>query len=916
MMKKLLVILTSILLSKLAFAQQANRQYEQALELFNKNELATAQIAAKNSLQQNPNFLPARILLGKILLKQGQIGSAEKEYTVALTLNADIENVIIPLAETKLLQHKYQDALNLLEEYSQLTGLPRYLTLKASALDGLGQTEASYKTLKHAVDIHGDSIETSNLLAEMFIKKEAFEDAKKHIDIALQIDQNAITTRLLLAQFHTKTKAYQSALTEYKNLKVSHPENEQVLFGLTRLYLKTDRLTKALNEVVILRRVAPNNPYAKLLHSSIIALQGDSTKARMILSEIQQQLMSLSDEQKNSQALLLLSASVNFTNQQYQQARIEYQRYLRDYGENKNVRKQLATIAFRSGQLSTAKEHIDKALVTPSDSTELYLLACKIYQQTLSKSAYLTFITEAHTKLPTNDIISRLYINALIANGNVKAANALLKDLNLESTANKVMLGFIQLQQKELAQAKVTVQSLLDKHPNKIEVVQLAGELSLKLGHQADAISLFNHALALDEKFAPALLSLAGIHINNQALGLAEKQYRQYLAFYPNDDMVLRLYADLAIKQKHFDLAIKLLSAVNEDASAYRKSQTSLLSLLVATNQLESAQQLIEKLREVDTFDQELLLVKAQVEKQQGRISEAQKSLKMLFGLAYDEPTKLIKIASLQLDFNDLLAANKTITRLAQLSDVPPYLSAQFALASGDYAKSKLLIDANVDKQLTSASWQELHAYWHIAQESYLEAIAIIKPIYTQFQKRAHLQLLTQLYTTTGDVRQATTLLADWLKKQSGDAWAVAQLAQLAEQNGNLEQAISAYELFKNLEHQPIFLNNLAVLYQKTGLTDKAITIAKKAYKLEPNLAPINDTLGWLLIEKGQTEQGLSYLREAIARDASNATYHFHLAYALAQLKSTASATEVFEKAKKLAPNHPLIQRIEALIRD
>ena len=428
-MNKLPVFLLSLLFSSLTYAQQSNLEYERAIDLLNKKELDEAQIVVKNVLKQNANFLPARLLLGEILLEQGQIESAEKEYTIALALKADVENVIVPLAETKLLQHKHQDALNLLERHANLSILPRYLTLKATALMALNKPEAAEKAIFKALSIHGQHAEANNLLAQLYLEQDKLADAEKHAKQALDIETTNVTSRLLLAQIYTQMGATAQALTEYQTLRAAHPKNEKALFGLTQLYLKSESLELALSEVIKLREVAPENPYAKLLHSSIIALQGDHQKARLLLTDIQQQLLSLSDEQRNSQAVLLLSASVNFTNQKFQQARIEYQRYLRDFGENINVRRQLASIAFREGHFATAKEHIDKALVVPADSADVYILASQIYQKTSEQEQYFNFVENAHSRFTGNSILSRLYINALIAKGDIDAANQLLSQV-------------------------------------------------------------------------------------------------------------------------------------------------------------------------------------------------------------------------------------------------------------------------------------------------------------------------------------------------------------------------------------------------------------------------------------------------------------------------------------------------------
>jgi len=60
-----------------------------------------------------------------------------------------------------------------------------------------------------------------------------------------------------------------------------------------------------------------------------------------------------------------------------------------------------------------------------------------------------------------------------------------------------------------------------------------------------------------------------------------------------------------------------------------------------------------------------------------------------------------------------------------------------------------------------------------------------------------------------------------------------------------------------------------------------ALTVAERAYQLAPNDANVADTLGWALVEAGQVEKGLRYLREAKVRSPENPEIRDHLAEAL-----------------------------------
>ena len=88
--------------------------------------------------------------------------------------------------------------------------------------------------------------------------------------------------------------------------------------------------------------------------------------------------------------------------------------------------------------------------------------------------------------------------------------------------------------------------------------------------------------------------------------------------------------------------------------------------------------------------------------------------------------------------------------------------------------------------------------------------------------------------------------------------------------------------------------------------------IAERALKLSPNNASYADTLGWILVNKGQVEAGLRYLREARLRNPDNGEIRFHLAYALSKTGRKEEAKEELKAALtasgRLANSNPVVQ--------
>lgn len=936
------LLLTSLLFTSITNANEAMKHYEQALSYLNAGKFSAAEIAVKNSLQLDLNYLPARLLLGKVLLRTGKYQSAEKEFEQSLQLHADSFTVIISLVEVKLLLNKNEQALNLLAKYPQLQGEAQYFYFQANAYKALQQYEKALAAYEQAIVVQGYSAKMHTAIADLWQQQEKMTEAKTEISKALKLDRNFIPALLLSSEIHKNLEEYQQADDAITLVLHSDKNNKQALFAKAGLLLAQNKLSEALTIALKIRELAPSDPYAKLLHSSIIAQQGQSKQARRILSDIKQQLSGVDDRHRDDQQVLLLSATVDFINTDSHSAKQKFLRYIELYGENSSARRYLAIIAYRAQDLEKAQQHIEKALIQNSHNAELHLLAAEIYRQASLPRKQRETLQKAKEIFPENDKVMQHYVASLLESNMFTQALDILNETNTKSSLqNKTVLAFMQLKSGLYKEASATTQQLLDNHGDKVEVLQLAGELSLKTSNDSqNAVYFFEQALVLDANFTPALLSLAGIYLQQGNVGQVEKLYQQLLSINEHDALTLQLYADLAIKQGRLALGIKLLDPLTKNNNY--KTGRALLNLYIATQQSEQALTLLTRLEKDYPIDEALLLSKSRVLAQLDRKAQAEKSLKILYGLIYDDSDKLITLAHAQLDLTDLESAEKSINRIKSLENasVPPYLQARYYVMQKSYDKAGQLIEQAILKSPESSGWLALNMQLLIAQNKLPQATKIQEKLYQKHNTREDLQLLARLYGQQEQIVELMNLLTAWLKKTPSDDWARSQLSALALSQGNEVLAIEVLEQSPNLASQPIFMNNLASYhldnYISTALStgtllsystsnsatkstepslEKAIDYARKAYKLAPNIAAINDTLGWAYVLKGQVNKGLSLLREASARDANNGDIYYHLAFALAKLNNMSQANTALNRAIGLSPDHALREVIRNQIK-
>ncbi|EQD36598.1 tetratricopeptide repeat domain protein [mine drainage metagenome] len=91
-----------------------------------------------------------------------------------------------------------------------------------------------------------------------------------------------------------------------------------------------------------------------------------------------------------------------------------------------------------------------------------------------------------------------------------------------------------------------------------------------------------------------------------------------------------------------------------------------------------------------------------------------------------------------------------------------------------------------------------------------------------------------------------------------------------------------------------VALNNLAWAMIRSA-DPRAAHYAERAYKLAPQSAQVNDTLGWILVRQGQSAAALPYLRRAVRLDPSDRQLQYHYADGLAHAGQPGRARTVLQ---------------------
>lgn len=171
---------------------------------------------------------------------------------------------------------------------------------------------------------------------------------------------------------------------------------------------------------------------------------------------------------------------------------------------------------------------------------------------------------------------------------------------------------------------------------------------------------------------------------------------------------------------------------------------------------------------------------------------------------------------------------------------------------------------------------------------------------------RAH-----EAYARAGQSERSVAWLERWIASNPDDTPIRHTLALALIRAGRLKEAAGHYEhLHKANPRNAVVVNNLAWLYSELKDT-RALQLAEAAYKLSPDDPETLDTLGWILIDRGQARRRLELLKKAHALAPDSTAIHLHLASAHAAVGDRNNALKSLEQL--LGGKQEFPQRAEAV---
>jgi putative PEP-CTERM system TPR-repeat lipoprotein len=911
MMLRSLAVSTVFVLS-IGLAGCGNPSPEESLanadDLFSRGELRSAMIELKNALQEDPSFAPARARLGTVQASLGDHASALKEYERALDLGLDNDDVRIGILRSKNYLGRYSEVIGELEDAAKLDDTRA--ALLGTALLASGDEDRAEIYLQQAKDIAAGAIGLAQLEARRDQPETALELAAKASELP------DATPEILLTQGEIQLTfgRWDEALETFRKAGSVASTQLPARLGIARAFLGKGDLASAAAEAAAIVAASPRYPPANFLSATIALQQDDLEAAERFLIEVQ----SVAPDHTPS---MYMMGVIKQRQGKLSQAEDQVRRFLAREPNSAEGLKLLGAMLGDQGKLEEVVELLRTSDAVSSDAQLLAMLGTA--QLRLNRTAEATANLQRAVELaPDMGAFQNQLALSLVAGGDSDAAESVLRgalQIDDQQYESEYLLAMLKIQQKDRAGAEEVVNGLLAQNGEIPLPYHLRGLAKLLDEDVAGATADFQLALQKDGGYVPAAQSLAQLAIGSGDVKEARRIMAELLVAIPDDEGALLANADLALSDKATGDAIAYLERAAEKNPKGIRSRIILSRLYFMDERVDDALRLVNEGLALAPGQTDLLLMQADIGVSRGdreMTASAAEELQRQLSSAPKNARLTGAVGAIQLRLGEVAAARRNLEKALELTEGKNQAAllslSRLHLEQGDAKKARERFDALVATGARGGEIDLVAADVLFLEGKTDQAISAYDAMISRGVREA-LFRRSAILQRDGDREAAAALFEDWLKERPEDPIVKFRLADLYMALNYQSKALPLYEALVDLNSAAVF-NNLAWLYQEAG-DKRSIDVGRKALELAPDSAEVLDTVGWILVQNEQLDEGLRHLRRSAELNPDNGWTFYHLGIALSKTGSRTEARTALERSIEIG-NFPDLEKAKTALAD
>jgi cellulose synthase operon protein C len=890
----------------------SGRQY------LSRGDCQAASIQFKNALQERPTHAEARYLLGTCQLKLGEYSSAEKELRKANELGFSADKVVPAIALALIGQGKLDELV--LELSNKQLSDPQAM---AELQTRVGDAYVSLRRLSEAQDAYARALDAKPGDPRALVGQSKILAAKGNVARALRDLDEVLETRpkqpealtLKASLVRSQGKA-DEAIGYLRQVVQLQPENVPAAFSLVSLLLERGNLNEASQEIDSIRKFAAGDPRIIYLQAALAFRQGNFLAARDFALQV------LKASPENLPGLTLAGVASYELNDQRQT-----QDYLRKVLERTpqalNIRKVLVNSYLRTGDVTAAFRLLEESSKEARSDPGLQRLAAEVAVAHGDLDAAAKLYRQAENAAPGTVVAPTRLAEIEFAQGSDQEAIRILESLsasNKEQAQSDAMLALYYAVHGQSDKALGWIGSLEKKEPQSPLPPTLLGSIHLRNKAYPAARAEFERALARQDDFIPALEGLARVDVAEKKPEAGKKRFEDQLKKAPGNVMLALRYARFLRESgvPLAEVAEVFRQAIKSQPTAL-ELRANLISLYLELGDGAQAKVAAQEALAASPENRELLTLAGQAQLASGDRNGAVAIYEKLVSLEPHSVPALMLLADAHIANRD---RPKAIAALKQALELQyDLLEAQVRLfqlyAAERQTREALAVARDIQRQRpTQPTGYQAEATVLTKARDYDEAARVLEKGFKLTSSWVLVPPLHKLLVKMSRQSEADSLVKKWIDGHPRDVNVRTYLAQRAMDSKNYELAARWLKEILSLEpNAGVALNNLAWVAAEMH-DPRAVEYAERANQLLPDAPPVMDTLGWLLVEKGDGSRGVALLQKAVEMAPQLYGIRIHLAKGLIQTNQKEAARKELEYLESHLEDEQSKTEVAALLRE
>ncbi|MES2256955.1 MAG: XrtA/PEP-CTERM system TPR-repeat protein PrsT [Pseudomonadota bacterium] len=863
------------------------RQYQQ------KGDFNAALIQLKNAVESNSDDPEARYLLAVMYTETGNGQSAEKEARRALSLNYPAEKVVPVLGKAMLLQGQFQKVLDETQKAAAHNS-PELLCVRADAYLAMDKRELALQLYNRVLQIKPEYATALIGLGRVAYMTRDVDAARQYAEHALTADPKNTDALMFKGDLLRAQNQSEQALKTYDQVLAINPTHRTAHVEKAYLEIALGKFAEAQANLTTAKENTPNSLLVTYTQALLDFSQGKNAAAQESL----QTVLHAAPEHMPS---VLLAGAVNLSLGSLPQAEQNLRQYMEKNPDNLYARKMLASTLLRSGRTPDALNVLEPALKNVQQDAQLLALAGESYMQVRDFNKATQYFEQASGLEPkAAHLHTSLGLSKLGKGDKAQAISEMELATRLDAKSEQAGLALVrtELSLQHFDNAYAAVLALEKALPDNAAVQDLKGMASAGKQDTALARASFEKALALQPSYFPAAANLAQLAMNAKNPAAAKQHLLDFLGKNSKSIEAMTALATLAVSERKPDEATQWLeqaSAENPDAVV---PVVRLLThyLLIGQNQKAITLARLVQVNHPDNPDLLDLLGKSQLAN--GERVGALESYKKLAAALPRSAHVQMQLAALQILLNNTAVAEDHLkTALALQPDFPAaqLAHAELYVRKGSHELALMIARKLQRKYPQSAAGFQLEGDVLMGQKKADLALPAYEQAFGYNRSNELLIKIANALRANGKDKEADRRLTQWLQQYPQDIRTQLYKAETLLADKQYKQAATYLEAtVKQYPTNIVALNNLALAYQQLA-DPRAQATAEAAYKLASDQPVIMDTLGWILIEQGDTARGLPLLQKANVQAPDARDIRYHMAVGLYKNGDKAAARRELE---------------------